>query len=68
MGMRALIRAQSDASGTQKAQPPDLISSPAKMGRYRCEKKANGKWGILLPSANSTTPLCKEGATILFGR
>jgi len=39
--MRAQIRAQSGASGTQKVQPPGLIRSPAKMGRYRCDKKAN---------------------------
>jgi hypothetical protein len=31
--MRAQIRAQSGASGTQKVQPPALIRSPAKMGR-----------------------------------
>jgi hypothetical protein len=41
MGIRAQIRAQSGTSGTQKAQPPALIKSPAKMGRYRCDKKAN---------------------------
>ena len=37
--MRAQIRAQSGASGTQKVQPPALIRSPAKMGRYRCAKR-----------------------------
>ena len=41
MGMRAQIRAQSGAPGTQKAQPPALIRSPAKMGRFRCDQKAN---------------------------
>jgi Domain of unknown function (DUF4136) len=60
MGMRARIRAQSGASGTQKAQAPDLISSSTKMGRYQCDKRANEKWGILPPSANSTTQPCKR--------
>jgi RNA-directed DNA polymerase len=43
MGMRAQIRAQSGASGTQKAPPPALIRSPARMGRYRCDQKANAE-------------------------
>jgi hypothetical protein len=54
--MRAQIRAQSGASGTRKVQPPALIRSPAKMGRFRCDKKGKRKRGILPPrSAKSTT-------------
>jgi hypothetical protein len=48
--MRAQIRAQSGASGTQKVQPPDLIRSPTKMGRYRCDKRQT-KMGNLTAQA-----------------
>ena len=56
MGMHAQIWAQSGASGTQKAQPPALIRSPAKMGALPMRPKGKRKWGILPPrSAKSTT-------------
>ena len=70
MGMRAQIRAQSGASGTQKAQPPALIRSPAKMGRYRCDKKANENGESYRPGPQNQqlNNQVNEGATILFGR
>ena len=67
--MRAQIRAQSGASGTQKVQPPALIRSPAKMGRYRCDKKANENGECYLrPQNQQLNNQVNEGATILFGR
>ena len=70
MGMHAQIRAQSGASGTQKVQPPALIRSPAKMGRYRCDKKAteNGEFYRPGPQNQQLNHQVNEGATILFGR
>jgi hypothetical protein len=70
MGIRAQIRAQSGASGTQKVQPPALIRSPAKMGHYRCEKKANENGESYRPGPQNQqlNHQVNEGATILFGR
>jgi len=70
MGMRAQIRAQSGASGAQKAQPPALIRSGAKRGRKRCDKKANkdGELTAQVRKINNSTIQVNEGATILFGR
>ncbi len=68
--MRAQIRAQSGASGTQKVQPPDLGRSPAKMGRYRCDKKPNENGESYRPGPQNQqlNNQVNEGATILFGR
>jgi hypothetical protein len=70
MGMRAQIRTQSGASRTQKVQPPALIRSPAKMGRYRCDKKANENGESYRPGPQNQqlNNQVNEGATILFGR
>jgi len=44
------------ASGTQKAQPPALIRSPAKMGRYRCDQRQTkmGNLTVQVRKINST--------------
>src|SRR5208283_1927644 len=57
-------------SGTQKVQPPALIRSPAKMGRYRCDKKANENGESYRPGPQNQqlNNQANEGATILFGR
>ncbi|SPE30058.1 hypothetical protein SBA5_740002 [Candidatus Sulfotelmatomonas gaucii] len=70
MGMRAQIRAQSGAPGTQKAQPPALIRSPAKMGRCRCDQKANENGESYRPGPQNQqlNNQVNEGTTILFGR
>jgi hypothetical protein len=68
MGMRAQIRAQSGASGTQKVQPPALIRSHAKMGRYRCDKKAieNGESYRPGPQNQQLNNQVNEAATIFI--
>ena len=47
-----------------------LIRSPAKMGRYRCDKKANenGESYRPAPQNQQLNNQVNEGATILFGR
>jgi hypothetical protein len=68
--MRAQIRAQSGASGTQKAQPPALIGSPANMGTLpmRQKGKRNGECYRAGPQNQQLNNRVNEGATILFGR
>jgi hypothetical protein len=69
MGMRAQIRAQSGASGTQKAQPPpDKVTRQE--GGYRCDQKANenGEYHRPSPQNQQLNNHLNEGATILFGR
>ena len=47
-----------------------LIRSPAKMGRHRCDQKANenGETYRLGPQNQQLNNQVNEGATILFGR
>src|SRR5208283_5251194 len=54
----------------RRCSRPTLIRSPAKMGRYRCGKKANENGESYRPGPQNQqlNHQVNEGATILFGR
>jgi hypothetical protein len=75
MRERAKLVAASWRPGANPAQEqrlvqPALIRSPAKMGRYQCDKKANENGESYRPGPQNQqlNHQVNEGATILFGR